>query len=73
MFFDKWLEKVKLDEKDLLLTRFVLMKVLINKTGHAYKIYSEFANNSYLKNSLLKEFLYYLFESLKLRDKEIFV
>ncbi len=39
---EQWFSEVNQNERDLLLTRFILMKIMLNKTGQAYNIFTEF-------------------------------
>ena len=46
--------------------------VSVNKTGDAYRFYLDFCKKPVLESSKLKNFLYYLFESLKIRKQELY-
>lgn len=71
--FSTWFESVQESERDLLLTRFVLMKTAVNKAKQAYEFYLDICNWPEIHNSPLNRFLQLFFKSLDIRSKQVFV
>ncbi len=71
-FFAEMSKYLKENESDLALTRIIFMKIALQKTAEAFYLFKDFENDPILKNSLLKELLTILFESLRLRSQIIF-
>lgn len=71
VFLD-YFSNVKENEKDLLVTRFILMKIIIKRVKEAFDIYQDFKNFDFFEKSLFNKMFDFLFLSIKDGDKNIF-
>ena len=70
--FTNYFLDIKKNEKDLLITRFILMKIVIKRVKEAFDIFQDFRQDNFFKESLLCKMLEFLFESLLQKNKEVF-
>ena len=54
------------------MTRYALTKIALNKTAQSYSFVMDFAQDKAFEQSLLLNFLKYLFKAIQFKSKELF-